>query len=93
MSPEEDLVKSMYEWTEKYAKKMGFKLNPDKEALAYVLEGLATRKVKFGRRYCPCRVVTGDEEEDRKIICPCIYHKDEIEQDGKCHCELFFKGD
>nr|WP_269850493.1 ferredoxin-thioredoxin reductase catalytic domain-containing protein [Methanosarcina horonobensis] len=27
----------------------------------------------------------------KKIVCPCIYHKDEIEKDGNCHCELFFK--
>ena len=46
---------------------------------------------KFGKRYCPCRIVTGDEKEDRKIVCPCIYHKEEVERDGSCHCELFFK--
>ena len=93
MSQAEDLKKNMYEWTEKYARKMGFKLNSDREALDYVLGGLAARKEKFGRRYCPCRIVTGDAEEDRKIICPCIYHKEEIKQDGKCHCELFFRSD
>ncbi|NYT19995.1 MAG: hypothetical protein GKC08_06885 [Methanosarcinales archaeon] len=46
---------------------------------------------RYGKRYCPCRIIKGNEEEDKKIICPCIYLKEEIENDGKCHCELFFK--
>ena len=33
----------MYEWTEKYASKAGYRLNPDKEALDYVLDGLAEK--------------------------------------------------
>ncbi len=91
MSEHEDLKNKMYQWTEKYADKAGYQLNPDKEGLDYVLDGLAARLEKFGKRYCPCRIVTGNEEEDKKIICPCIYHKEEIEGDGSCHCELFFK--
>ena len=62
-----------------------------KEILNIVMEGLAKNKDKYGKRYCPCRIVTGNEEGDKKIICPCIYHKGEIENDGMCHCMLFFK--
>ena len=25
----------------------------------------------------------------KKIICPCVYHKDEIREQGHCHCLLF----
>ena len=87
----EEIKEEMYEWTAKYAEKAGFKLNPDAEMLDLVLEGLSKNKVKHGKRYCPCRIVVGDEKEDKKIICPCIYHKDEIKNDGMCHCALFFK--
>nr|WP_269850492.1 ferredoxin-thioredoxin reductase catalytic domain-containing protein [Methanosarcina horonobensis] len=66
MSGHDELKDKMYDWTEKYANKAGYRLNPDKEALDYVLDGLASRVEKFGRRYCPCRIVTGDENEDKK---------------------------
>ncbi|MGR3220281.1 MAG: ferredoxin-thioredoxin reductase catalytic domain-containing protein [Candidatus Anammoxibacter sp.] len=50
-------------------------------------------KKKYGFDYCPCRIVTGDKEKDDKIICPCVYHEEEIKRDGKCHCDLFVAAD
>ena len=79
-------------WAQAYADKNGFVLNPDKEILDIVIQGLASNRQKHGKQYCPCRMRTGDEGEDKKIICPCIYHKEEIERDAMCHCALFFKG-
>ena len=67
------------------------KLNPDKKVVDEIMAGLAENQKKYGKRYCPCRRVTGNAEEDAKIICPCIYSKDEIEKDGKCFCGLFVK--
>jgi ferredoxin-thioredoxin reductase catalytic subunit len=55
------------------------------------LRGLARNKVRVGAAYCPCRLRSGDPEKDRIIICPCIYHEKEIEEQGACHCRLFFK--
>ena len=75
----------------KYAEDNGFKLNPNEQIVDVVLAGLKRNEEKHGERYCPCRRVTGDREADKKIICPCIYHKDEIEKDGHCHCNLFVK--
>ena len=91
MSEHDELKEQMHAWTVRYAQKNGYKLNPDKEILDIVIEGLVNNKEKHGKQYCPCRIVTGDEEQDKKIICPCIYHKGEIEKDGMCHCALFFK--
>ncbi len=65
------------------------RLNPDTKIVDRVIDGLLMRKVKFGHAYCPCRLVTGDRERDKKIICPCVYHIDEIEREGECHCNLF----
>ena len=31
----------------------------------------------------------GDAEKDKKIICPCVYHIEEIDREGECHCQLF----
>ena len=83
----EELIKQY----EGYASANGFKLNPNQKIVEAVVDGLLTREEKLGERYCPCRRVTGDKEEDKKIICPCIYHKDEIQKDGACHCNLFVK--
>lgn len=79
--------------TEKYEEKSGYKLNPDTGVVEDIIEGLAQRKIRYGFAYCPCRVVTGNKDEDRKIICPCIYHKEEIETGGVCHCGLFVAAD
>lgn len=75
--------------SKRYAKSQGFMLNPDEKIVKFVIEGLLRNEAKFGYMYCPCRAVTGDEGQDRKIICPCIYHKDEIKSMGHCHCGLF----
>ena len=77
---------------ERYAESQGFKINPDRKIVDLVLTGLLENERRFGRRYCPCRAITGDPERDEKIICPCVYHKAEIASDGRCHCGLFVKG-
>jgi carbon-monoxide dehydrogenase catalytic subunit len=82
--------KKILKISQEYAKKAGFALNKDKKQLAYVIKGLKANEDKYGERYCPCRVVTGNFEEDRIIICPCIYHKQEIKDMGHCLCRLFF---
>jgi len=78
---------------EAYAKSQGFKLNPDETKVNMVLKGLLMNEEKHGFRYCPCRPVSGDKQEDAKSICPCVWHKDEIKEMGHCHCNLFVKGD
>ena len=87
ISSEEEMLK----WAKAYAQKQGFLLNADEKQLNIVIKGLVRNKSKFGRPYCPCRLRSGDEEKDRIIECPCIYHKDEIAKNGQCHCNLYFK--
>lgn len=87
MSRIEELIQKY----EDYAKKNSFSLNPNKKIVEAIAKLLSEREEKLGAKYCPCRRVTGDIAEDKKIICPCIYHKEEIEKDGRCHCGLFVK--
>ena len=77
--------------SEKYALRAGYKLNNDSEIVETIINGLAKNKTKYGRAYCPCFFVSGNPEEDRKLICPCQYHREDIEKKGKCHCGLFVK--
>ncbi|MBN2330533.1 MAG: ferredoxin:thioredoxin reductase [Candidatus Aenigmarchaeota archaeon] len=84
-------VEKMVEWYKGYAKRSGFRLNPDMKIVEAICLGLLANEQKHGARYCPCRMVTGDKEEDKKIVCPCVYHKDEIKKMGHCHCRLFVR--
>jgi ferredoxin-thioredoxin reductase catalytic chain len=65
------------------------RLNPDPRLVAALIEGMLRRKAKFGDYYCPCRVVTGNAEADRRNVCPCETHETEIAETGKCHCGLY----
>jgi len=82
--------KEILAWARGYAKKHGYKLNPEEKRLESVIKGLARNKQRFGARYCPCRIRSGDSEKDKNIVCPCIYHDKEIDEQGSCHCNLFF---
>ena len=91
METKHDKEFTVLTWAREYALEKGYMLNPDEEGLRRVLNGLIRNHLKFGAKYCPCRVKSGDKEKDKAIICPCIYHEKEIEEQGSCHCNLFFK--
>jgi len=73
------------EISREYAESQGFKLNPDKEVVDRILEGLLNNEKNEGYRYCPCK------EHKKENICPCKAHKNEIEEMGHCTCGLFVK--
>jgi len=87
---EEALYQEILSWVREYAEEKGLALNTDDRQLTAVIRGLVRNRLKHGERYCPCRIRSGDTEKDRLIICPCAYHEDEIENEGHCHCNLFF---
>ncbi len=63
---------------------MKISLNPDKEVVKVVQEGLKRRG-----GYCPCR---REMTEDTK--CMCKEFRDQIanpEYEGFCHCMLYYK--
>lgn len=88
---EEKDIETLIKKSDEYAKSKGFKLNPNKAIVSGIVKGLLIRKEGFGEIYCPCRKMTGDKKADKRIICPCIYHEEEIEKDGHCFCNLFVK--
>ncbi|MBW2966215.1 ferredoxin:thioredoxin reductase [Candidatus Woesearchaeota archaeon] len=75
----------------RYARASGYIIQPSTKILAVIIKGLLHNIKKHGYRYCPCRKPTGNPVEDKKIICPCIYHKDEIKNDGYCKCLLYYR--
>ena len=63
---------------------MAVKLNPDKEIVKSVREGL-----KRTGGYCPCRV---QRTEDYKCICKEVREQiADPEFEGFCHCMLYYK--
>ena len=52
-------------WSDKYGKENGFKLNPDATAVERVTKGLLANEQKYGERYCPCRRISGNKEADK----------------------------
>ena len=83
----EEIIKEYKE----YAEMNGLKLNSDEGTVKRLIKGLLENEKKYGNRYCPCRRVTGNPEEDREKICPCKFIREEIEKQGHCFCGLFFK--
>ena len=85
---EEELVKV---W-ERFTEKNDFKLNPDKEHVKRILEGVLRNEEKFGLKLCPCRIRDGSRERDLELICPCNFKMDKTWQEkGQCWCGLFVK--
>ncbi len=84
------LEEAIHRATAGYAEDHGWELNPDSRVLDLVIRGLVRNCKRFGKPYCPCRIRSGDPEKGQDIICPCIYHQDEVIKDGHCHCNLFF---
>ncbi len=63
---------------------MSVKLNPDKQVVEMIKEGL-----KRTGGYCPCRL---NRTEDYK--CMCTEFKEQIADpdfEGFCHCRLYYK--
>ena len=69
----------------------GWGLNENKDIADSVVEGLARNILIRGKKYCPCVLPSGDEEEDKKYICPCRNSDKDVEETGHCHCYLYFK--
>ena len=77
--------------SKKHAENARITLNPDKIELDNIVKGLLRNKEKYGEIYCPCRLVTKNKDKDRDNICPCVFHRGEIELQGHCLCKLYFK--
>ena len=75
---------------ENFTEKNEFQVNPDKEKANMLLEGIFNNEKNHGLKYCPCRLITKDFEEDLKLVCPCnfLIH-DTYKEKGECWCGLF----
>ena len=82
-------AQTLYQQLKKVQEPKGFYLNTDRDRVMDLMQALLTNKARYGYMGCPCRLVSGDRENDRDIICPCVYRQPDVEQYGSCYCNLY----
>ena len=82
-------TKELYERLKKVQEPKGYYFSNDKERVMDLLEALLTNKERYGYMVCPCRLASGDRENDKDIICPCEYREPDVEEFGSCYCNLY----
>ena len=71
----------------------GYHLNPDEEITGELVKGLLVNDKRYGYRACPCRLASGDKNEDLDIICPCDYRDPDLADYDTCYCSLYVSKD
>ena len=82
-------VEKLYEMLKKAQEPKGYYFNKDKEFVFELLEALIANKERYGYMACPCRLASGDKEQDRDLLCPCDYRVPDVEEYGSCYCALY----
>lgn len=71
----------------------GYHLNPDREFTRGLIRGLLANLERYGYISCPCRLASGNRENDLDIICPCDYRDPDLADYGACYCALYVTAD
>ncbi len=82
-------VERAYARYKKDAESGGYHLNPDIEFTKGLIQGLLVNEKRYGYPSCPCRLASGNKEEDLDIICPCDYRDPDVMEHGACYCALY----
>jgi ferredoxin-thioredoxin reductase catalytic chain len=82
-------TQQLYEALKKAQEPKGYYFSNDKKRVFELLDGLLINKERYGYMVCPCRLASGNRENDKDIICPCVYRKPDVEEFGSCYCNLY----
>jgi len=82
-------AEELYPILDRYARSQDIQLNKDRDMVLQILDGLLQNEKRYGYRSCPCRLASGVREEDKDIICPCVYSRPDIAEYGSCFCGLY----
>ncbi len=82
-------VDQLYDALKKSQEAKGIYFNKDKDLVFELLESLLLNKDRYGYMACPCRLACADREEDKDIVCPCVYRAPDLEEFGACFCGLY----
>lgn len=82
-------AKQLYDNMKRIQEPKGYYFNTDMDMTMPLLESLLTNKERLGYMACPCRLANGNFEDDKDIICPCVYREKDVEEFGACFCALY----
>ncbi len=84
-----EAVDSLNNKLNKEAERAGYHLNPDVDFTRDLVRGLLVNEARYGYPACPCRLATGEKEDDLDIICPCDYRDADLGEYDACYCALY----
>jgi ferredoxin-thioredoxin reductase catalytic chain len=87
VNPEE--IEKLYAKLSKEAEAAGYHLNPDKAMVYELLTGYLVNAKRYSYPACPCRLASGNKNEDVDIICPCDYRDPDLADYNACYCSLY----
>jgi ferredoxin-thioredoxin reductase catalytic chain len=86
-------VTELYEMLKDKQAAKGYYFNNDTPYVLELLQALLTNKERYGYMGCPCRLLSGNRDHDRDVICPCIYRTPDVVEFGSCYCQLYVSND
>jgi ferredoxin-thioredoxin reductase catalytic subunit len=87
VSPEE--IDRLYAKLRAEAESGGYHINPDLPMTRELLNGLLVNEKRYGYPSCPCRLASGNKDDDLDIICPCDYRDPDLDDYNACYCSLY----
>ena len=82
-------AQQLYDMMKKFQEAKGYYFNTDHKRVMELLAALLLNKQRYGYMGCPCRLLSGNRDQDRDIICPCVYSVPDIAEYGSCYCNLY----
>ncbi|WP_045221216.1 ferredoxin-thioredoxin reductase catalytic domain-containing protein [Desulfonatronum thioautotrophicum] len=89
----EEKAAQLYETLRKIQEPKGYFFNKDRKMVLELLGALQANKDHYGYMVCPCRLASGDRDQDKDIICPCVYREPDVKEYGSCYCGLYVSRD
>jgi len=85
-------IDKLYERLDREAEVSGYHLNVDVEFTKELIKGMLINERRYGYWACPCRLASGNKQDDLDIICPCDYRDADLNEYDACYCALYVSG-
>jgi ferredoxin-thioredoxin reductase catalytic chain len=86
-------ARKLFEMLKKSQEEKGYYFSNDLDRVMELIEALIQNKERYGYMACPCRLASGDRDQDKDIICPCVYREPDVKEYGSCYCNLYVSMD
>ena len=91
--PSDNDVDLYYKKVKEEVESSGYNLNNDIEFTKGLLKSILINNARYGYGACPCRLASGERNEDLDIICPCDYRDPDLNEYGACYCALYISNE